>query len=179
MKIQKHVKEKIEKAVFNKKIKPLKDALNLKIEEQTKAYVLDQTKEHHKFIKSAPQGWLYKSDSFTVWFSEAYEDKFYVKLHETLTIPFKWYKGYKDISLKIEDKNWMKVFSDIKKEEIANKKHEDELMTELRGFLSGVNTDKQLLELFPEVSEYININDYNFHAPVVQPEKLKKLLAEG
>ena len=169
MKIQKHVKEKIEKAVFNKKIKPLQEVLKLKIEEQTRAYILDQTKEHHKFIKSAPTGWLYKSDSFTVWFSESYEDKFYVKTSECIIIPFSWYKGYRDITLKISDKDYVKIFADFKKEEMVNKKYEDELMAELRGFLSGVNTDKQLLELFPEVSEYINISDYNFHAPVVQP----------
>lgn len=179
MKIQKHVKEKIEKAVFNKKIKPLQEALKIKIEEQTKAYILNQTKEHSKFIKSAPQGWLFKHESFTIGFSSSYEDRFYVRLSEPAIIPASWYKSYRDLTLTITDKDWMKVFSDLKKEEMSNKKYEDELMSELRGFLSGVNTDKQLLELFPEVSEYININDYNFHAPVVQPEKLKKLLAEG
>lgn len=178
MKIQKHVKEKIEKAVFNKKIKPLQEALKLKVEEQVKAYILDQTKEHQKFIKSAPVGWLYKCDSFTIAFSESYEDRFYVKLQEPQVTPFSWYKNYRDLFLNIIDKEWKTVFSNLKKEEIIIKKYETELMSELKGFLSGVNTDKQLLDLFPEISEYINLNDYNFHAPVVQPEKLKRLLAE-
>ena len=178
MKITKSTKEKIVKAVYDKKVKPLEEALRQKIKQATMDYISFMLRPHLSFMSGAPKGFLFESQRFEMRFSESYHDQFDVTLDEPMYIPYSWSNGNSWIRISISGK-WKDLFIGFNKEALANKKYRDELTNELNGFLAGITTDKKILEEFPEIKEFINLSDFQFSPPVVQTAKLKRLLEEG
>lgn len=183
MKLTNHHKSSITTKIMDLKIKPLKQKYEEDSIKACQKYIEETLQPHAKFISSAPDGFLYTARSFQMHFGEGLGEYVSVTLKDPVVIPYKW--ALDDPSRYATtvrvDKNspLIKVFKELHKRYKDIDEYVINLRQELRSVLAGCNTSAQLLKVFPEITEYINVEEYKIYPIVVQTTKLKQLLKEG
>ena len=176
MKLTKSIKEQIISAIVSKKITDNVEALEKKKKEYTIQYIQEELKKHEKWIKQAPEGFLLKRDRVRIDFGEGWGEYSYINLGEELTIPAKWQSC--EVRIKIEDKEWKNKFKQVHLELKKFENYKKDLRSELIAVMMPCSTIAKLLRVVPEINEYVDLSQFHFYAPVVQTDKLKRLLLE-
>lgn len=168
-------KKEISLAVLSRKEKPLREKWNADLQDLTAICYKHMIKPYSRWIKSAPDtSFLHTTDCLYLDFGEAASERIYVSLATPVVVPQFNYTYH--LEVQDEELKYKVRLLYLRQQEIS--KYVDELQKELNSVFASCSTIKQLVKVLPEITEYISLDQYELYLPVVQTDKLKKLLAE-